>query len=173
MHVQNMAYDFCDHIIASNDKVENISLVQTKTYDHAGRLLTEARLVNDWVSDTLRYNYDELGHIANIKRVNGNHSLVSTNHYNLRGWLTSIESPLFSQKLYYTDGIGAPCYNGNISSMSWKTSANPDIRGYRFEYDLLSRLKNATYGEGETLSLNVNRFNEQITGYDKMVISWD
>ena len=167
MHVQNMAYDFCDHITASNDKVENISLVQTKTYDHAGRLLTEARLVNDILSDTLRYNYDELGHIANVKRVNGNHSLTSTNRYNLRGWLTSIESPLFSQKLYYTDGIGIPYYNGNISSMTWKTSANPDIRGYRFEYDLLSRLKNATYGEGEDLSLNVNRFNEQITGYDK------
>ncbi|MBT9860693.1 RHS repeat-associated core domain-containing protein, partial [Bacteroides xylanisolvens] len=167
VHVQNMVYDFCDHITASNDKVENISLVQTKTYDHAGRLLTEARLVNDLVSDTLRYNYDELGHIANVKRVNGNHSLTSTNRYNLRGWLTSIESPLFSQKLYYTDGIGTPCYNGNISSMTWKTSANLDIRGYRFEYDLLSRLKNATYGEGEDLSLNVNRFNEQITGYDK------
>ena len=94
--------------------------------------MTEARLVNDLVSDTLRYNYDELGHIANVKRVNGNHSLTSTNRYNLRGWLTSIESPLFSQKLYYTDGIGIPCYNGNISSMTWKTSANPDIRGYRF-----------------------------------------
>ena len=90
-----MAYDFCDHITASNDKVENISLVQTKTYDHAGRLLTEARLVNDILSDTLRYNYDELGHIANIKRVNGNHSLTSINRYNLRGWLTSIKSPLF------------------------------------------------------------------------------
>ncbi|MEB3372501.1 hypothetical protein SFC43_00240 [Bacteroides sp. CR5/BHMF/2] len=64
-----------------------------------------------------------------------------TNRYNLRGWLTSIESPLFSQKLYYTDGIGTPCYNGNISSMSWKTGVDTDVRNYCFEYDLLSRLK--------------------------------
>ena len=167
VHVQSMAYDFCDHVIASSDKVENISLVQHKTYDHAGRLLTEARLVNGLASDTLTYNYDELGRIASFKRGNGTHSLTLTNRYNLRGWLTSIESPLFSQKLYYTDGIGTPCYNGNISSMSWKTGVDTDIRNYRFEYDLLSRLKNATYGEGEKLSLNTNRFNEQITGYDK------
>ena len=167
VHVQSMAYDFCDHVIASSDKVENISLVQHKTYDHAGRLLTEARLVNDLASDTLTYNYDELGRIASFKRGNGTHSLTLTNRYNLRGWLTSIESPLFSQKLYYTDGIGTPCYNGNISSMSWKTGVDTDVRNYRFEYDLLSRLKNATYGEGEKLSLNTNRFNEQITGYDK------
>ena len=167
VHVQSMAYDFCDHVIASSDKVENISLVQHKTYDHAGRLLTEARLVNGLASDTLTYNYDELGRIASFKRGNGTHSLTLTNRYNLRGWLTSIESPLFSQKLYYTDGIGTPCYNGNISSMSWKTGVDTDVRNYRFEYDLLSRLKNATYGEGEKLSLNTNRFNEQITGYDK------
>ena len=37
---------------------------------YTSRLLTEARLVNDLPSDTLRYNYDELGRIANIKRVN-------------------------------------------------------------------------------------------------------
>lgn len=167
VHVQSMAYDFCDHVIAFSDKVENISLVQHKTYDHAGRLLTEARLVNDLASDTLTYHYDELGRIASFKRGNGTHSLTLTNRYNLRGWLTSIESPLFSQKLYYTDGIGTPCYNGNISSMSWKTGVDTDVRNYRFEYDLLSRLKNSTYGEGEKLSLNANRFNEQITGYDK------
>nr|WP_285827606.1 RHS repeat-associated core domain-containing protein [Bacteroides acidifaciens] len=51
--------------------------------------------------------------------------------------------------------------------MTWTTSAAPFIRGYRFEYDQLSRLKNAAYGEGEGLSLNINRFNEQVSGYDK------
>ncbi len=40
--------------------------------------------------------------------------------------------------------------------------------GYRFTYDGLSRLKNASYGEGATFATNQNRFNEQITGYDKM-----
>ena len=28
-------------------------------------------------------------------------------------------------------------------------------------------MKDAIYGEGNNLSMNLNRFNEQITGYDK------
>ena len=41
-------------------------------------------------------------------------------------------------------------------------------QGYSFTYDGLSRLKDAVYGEGASLNQNRNRFNEQITGYDKM-----
>ena len=41
-------------------------------------------------------------------------------------------------------------------------------KGYSFTYDGLSRLKDAVYGEGASLNQNRNRFNEQITGYDKM-----
>ncbi len=70
----------------------------------------------------------------------------------------------------------SPCYNGNISSVFWRTAQNdasnalvssPE-RGYLFTYDGLSRLKDAVYGEGTSLNQNRNRFNEQITGYDKM-----
>lgn len=165
--VQNMAYNFSGKVVASNNQVEKISYSKKNTFDHAGHLLTETHLINDVVTGTFMYNYDELGRIASIKRGNGTPSLTSTHHYNLRGWLTSIENPLFSQKLYYTDGIGTSYYNGNISSMNWKTYTDSDIRGYCFDYDLLSRLKNATYGEGEGLDRNINCFNEQITGYDK------
>ena len=52
--------------------------------------------------------------------------------------------------------------------MSWKAGSETTDRGYRFTYDGLSRLKDATYGEGNDLTTNPNRFNEQITGYDKM-----
>ena len=41
------------------------------------------------------------------------------------------------------------------------------VRGYKFTYDRLARIKNAAYGEGDNLSLNTNRFSEQVTGYDK------
>ena len=93
--------------------------------------------------------------------------LTTTNQYNIRNWLTSVQSPLFSQNLYYTDGTGTPCYNGNISSMTWKAGNEKVTRGYRFEYDPLSRLKNAAYGEGELLALKPDHYDEQITGYDK------
>ncbi|WP_270439471.1 RHS repeat domain-containing protein [Bacteroides bouchesdurhonensis] len=52
--------------------------------------------------------------------------------------------------------------------MSWKSGAETSERGYHFTYDGLSRLKDAIYGEGISLAVNPNRFNEQITGYDKM-----
>ena len=88
--------------------------------------------------------------------------------YNIRNWLTGIEGGKFSQSLHYTDGLGVPCYNGNISSMTWKSGAGATPRGYKFSYDRLGRLTDAEYGEGPSLSVNTNRFNEQVTGYDKM-----
>ena len=104
---------------------------------------------------------------------------MRTNYsYNLRSWLKGVSSPLFSQTLNYQETINdiAPCYNGNISSLFWRTAQNnasnalissPE-KGYGFTYDGLSRLKDAVYGEGTSLNQNRNRFNEQITGYDKM-----
>ena len=70
----------------------------------------------------------------------------------IRDWMTSIESPLFKEELHYTDGTGTPCYNGNISSISWKAGEEQTTRGYRFTYDGLDRMKKAEYGEGERLA---------------------
>ena len=52
--------------------------------------------------------------------------------------------------------------------MTWKSGAGATPRGYKFSYDRLGRLTDAEYGEGPSLSVNTNRFNEQVTGYDKM-----
>jgi len=81
--------------------------------------------------------------------------------------MTDIESPLFKEELHYTDGTGTPRYNGNISSISWKAGEEQTTRGYRFTYDGLNRMKMAEYGEGEQLAYNPNRFNEEVTAYDK------
>ena len=51
--------------------------------------------------------------------------------------------------------------------MIWHSGSEAGLRGYKFTYDGFSRLKDAIYGEGEQLSNNLNRFNEQVTGYDK------
>ena len=121
--------------------------------------------------------YDEVGRLLVDKR-NGVSELRTNYRYNLRSWLKGVSSPLFSQTLSYQETINdiAPCYNGNISSMFWRTAQNnasnalissPE-KGYSFTYDGLSRLKDAVYGEGASLNQNRNRFNEQITGYDKM-----
>ena len=87
--------------------------------------------------------------------------------YNIRNWLTSIESPLFKQKMYYVDGAGIPCYNGNISSVTWQSALSGKLSGYKFSYDGLNRMKDAMYGEGSSLDVNPGYFNEQVAGYDK------
>ena len=115
--------------------------------------------------------YDEIGRLKTEKRTG--HSKLRTDYtYNLRSWTKGINGPLFHQTLNYQESIDGttPCYNGNISSMTWKSggSAATNEMGYRFTYDGLSRMKDAIYGETNTLSINQNRFSEQITGYDKM-----
>ena len=87
--------------------------------------------------------------------------------YNVRGWLSQIENPLFHQNLHYTDGAGVPCYGGNISSMTWSADSS-DLRGYRFFYDGFSRLTDVVYAGGCPLNENPNRFSEHVTSYDKM-----
>lgn len=59
---------------------------------------------------------------------------------NIRNWLTQISGILFEQNLYYNTGNGSQCYNGNIGSMTWK-SGEDGIRGYKFTYDNMSRMK--------------------------------
>ncbi|UVR75113.1 RHS repeat-associated core domain-containing protein [Bacteroides xylanisolvens] len=155
-----------------------VTEVHTYTYDLANRLLKSVYQLNDKDSITLVDNiYDEVGRLF-VDRRNGVPELRTNYSYNLRSWLKGVSSPLFSQTLNYQETINdiAPCYNGNISSLFWRTAQNnasnalissPE-KGYGFTYDGLSRLKDAVYGEGTSLNQNRNRFNEQITGYDKM-----
>ena len=149
-----------------------ITEVRNYTYDLANRLLQTTYQLNDDAPVILVDNvYDEIGRLKTEKRTG--HSKLRTDYaYNLRSWTKGINDPLFHQTLNYQESIDGttPCYNGNISSMTWKSggSAATNEMGYRFTYDGLSRMKDAIYGETNTLSINQNRFSEQITGYDKM-----
>ena len=156
----------------------SVTEVHTYTYDLANRLLKSVYQLNDNAPITLVDNvYDEAGRLL-VDRRNGVPELRTNYSYNLRSWLKGVSNPLFSQTLNYQEAINdiSPCYNGNISSLFWRMAQNnasnalissPE-KGYSFTYDGLSRLKDAVYGEGTSLNQNRNRFNEQITGYDKM-----
>ena len=136
-------------------------------YDTMDRLLKVYHRLDDREEETVCDNvYDDLGRIVADRR-NGTDNLRTGYVYNIRNWMTAIESPLFREELHYTDGTGTPCYNGNISSISWKAGEEQTTRGYRFTYDGLDRMKTAEYGEGERLAANPNRFNEEVTAYDK------
>ena len=136
-------------------------------YDTMERLLKVYFRMDDKEEELVCDNvYDDLGRIVANRR-NGTDNLRTGYAYNIRNWITAIESPLFKEELHYTDGTGTPCYNGNISSISWKAGEEQTTRGYRFTYDGLDRMKMAEYGEGEQLASNPNRFNEEVTAYDK------
>ena len=146
---------------------EILSDSYTYEYDHAERLVKALHRLGDAQEVILIDNvYDDLGRLSRKTFHNG---LLNTSYsYNIRSWLTGITGSSFEQVLHYTDGTGIPYYNGNISSMVWKSGEDDIMRGYHFTYDNLNRLTNAVYGEGSVLVQNQNRFNEQVTGYDKM-----
>jgi len=154
------------HIHTAPDKPSQTELY-TYEYDHSDRLVSVSHSVNGCPSVYLmQHNYDEFCRLSGTLFHNGKMMVEYT--YNVRDWMTSISSTEFNQTLHYTDGPSTPLYNGNISSMTWSAGNTSVIKGYTFTYDGLNRLRDAVYGEGGGLSFNTNRFNEQVTEYDKM-----
>lgn len=113
----------------------------------------------------ISYQYDTARRIQ-FKDV-GMNGVITRYIYDIHDQMTESTSPFFSQQLFYHNGTGTPCYNGNISSMTWKSESDANMRGYRFKYDGLNRLVHAEYGEKDDMSLNRGRYDEGITSYDK------
>ena len=140
--------------------------VYTYSYDHADRVSKVEHTLGGTKITLADYTYDSFGRLS-TKSLHGSAANKLTYAYNLRSWLTGITSTRFTQNLYYNTGVGTARYNGNISSMTWKFGNESTVRGYKFTYDGLDRMLNATYGETAGISTNANRFSENVTGYDK------
>ncbi|MCF6403125.1 type III secretion system effector protein [Chitinophaga filiformis] len=138
------------------------TLLTSMTYDHAGRLLTVRKRLNDDVSQERLIsanNYDELGQLK-LKRLGmGTTGSVidSLNYtYNIRGWLQGINmnfvnsgtstSNWFGQELSYDYGFDSSQYNGNISGVKWKTRAD-SAWAYGYNYDKANRLTGAYFSQ--------------------------
>jgi len=135
----------------------------TYSYNHADRLLKVEHTLGGTKITLADYAYDNLGRLQS-KSLHGSATNKLTYAYNVRGWLTGISGTKFTQNLYYNTGNGTARYNGSISSMTWKAGNESTVRGYKFTYDGLDRLLNATYGE---TAANTDRFSENVTAYDK------
>ena len=140
--------------------------VYTYSYDHADRVSKVEHTLGGTKITLADYTYDSFGRLS-TKSLHGSAANKLTYAYNLRSWLTGITSTRFTQNLYYNTGVGTARYNGSISSMTWKSGNESTVRGYKFTYDGLDRMLNATYGETAGISTNANRFSENVTGYDK------
>ena len=140
--------------------------VYTYTYDHADRISKVQHSLGSTAITLYDATYDNFGRLL-TKQYHGTSTNKLTYTYNLRSWLTGISGTRFTQNLYYNTGVGTAKYNGSISSMTWKSGNESTVRGYKFTYDGLDRMLNATYGETAGISTNANRFSENVTGYDK------
>jgi len=134
------------------------------SYDHAGRLTDTYHSIikNNVTISTINLcslQYDELGRVFKKTLHGGLQSILQT--YNVRSWIKSINSPVFSETLFYQDApTGATAlYNGNISAMQWGNNGLQD-KQYLFTYDQLNRLKKAKYSPGES-------YNEEVGSYDR------
>ena len=140
--------------------------VYTYTYDHADGISKVRHSLGGTSITLYDATYDNFGRLL-TKQYHGTSTNKLTYAYNLRSWLTGISGTCFTQNLYYNTGVGTAKYNGSISSMTWKSGNESTVRGYKFTYDGLDRVLNATYGETASISTNANRFSENVTGYDK------
>ena len=170
-NVVNTTYSFTDKplvVTRTHNGGAGFSMSETYTYsyDHADRLIKTEHTLNGSTITMAEYTYDNLGRMSS-KRFHGKEAFRTDYTYNIRNWLTGMSGDLFTQNLHYTDGVGTACYNGNISSMIWQSGNETTVRGYKYTYDGLNRMKNGTYGEGNTLSTNAGRYSEIANNYDK------
>ena len=171
-------YDITSTVYTFSDKPSGVSHthtasgkstrteVYTYTYDHADRISKVRHSLGGTSITLYDATYDNFGRLL-TKQYHGTSTNKLTYAYNLRSWLTGISGTCFTQNLYYNTGVGTAKYNGSISSMTWKSGNESTVRGYKFTYDGLDRVLNATYGETASISTNANRFSENVTGYDK------
>lgn len=112
---------------------------------------------------SISYTYDALGQLKSVTRPFGSEQGGIVNYeYDLHGWTKQITTNSFKERLFYADGPGIPCYNGNISSLTWENAGYKQRRGYKFTYDNLNRITNAVYGERDDLSDKADHYNETL-----------
>lgn len=154
-------------IFPNNSISDTLACTTIYNYHSNSGLLTTKQLAikygnTERMQQIQQFVYDDIGRITSVGR-GGSAGLVSYN-YNLRGWQTDISGQGFEEHLYYTNGSGVPCYNGNISSLQWKAYGDEYMRGYKYTYDTWNRLTDAIYGE-RNFDKHHNRYDERVLEY--------
>lgn len=165
-------YDFgnkviCSYLAHNNPTGSDTERVMTNyDYDHAGRLLTVTKLLNDSAATrrlVARNNYDALGQL--LRKELGQKSSTDTTalnnqdySYNIRGWLKGMNwnygaasgpttsqmniasNKWFAMDLSYDWGYAASQFNGNIAGQRWQSAGDGAERSYGYGYDGANRL---------------------------------
>jgi len=186
-------YDFTGKVLKTKrvhtSSLDGFTSLETFEYDHAGRLLKTYHSMDGADNVLIAENsYNEIGELIerNHYAPNGQKLQSVDFKYNIRGWLTGInntelddgENDLFGMDLYYNNAPSVngqtpeARYNGNIAAMSWKTDnkeGSPKASIYGYGYDMLERLKTASYAEksGSNWNIASNQYDVAISDYDK------
>ena len=112
------------------------------------------------------YAYDGVGRLGGKDRqLHGTRKSHCSYTYDVHGWLTGVTNGVFQELLHYADGLDGGCWNGNISTVKWRSGSNGSYEGYNLKYDGCNRLHSAVYGEGNNLTSHSDYFNENVV-YD-------
>ncbi|UOQ54228.1 DUF6443 domain-containing protein [Hymenobacter cellulosivorans] len=126
-----------------------VTVAESFTYDHAGRLLTNAQQLPGEVQPTVlaTLHYNEIGQLQQKQLTLGAQNVDY--QYNIRGWLTHLNdaaqrdpNDLWGMELYYNHGFTRDYhqYGGNITGQKWRSKSDSVTRAYGYIYDLSSRL---------------------------------
>ncbi|SIS86428.1 DUF6443 domain-containing protein [Belliella pelovolcani] len=145
-----------------NGNVYNV--LRTYVYNPNGSLAQVKHKINSEAEQIIVQNtYSEVGELINKSNPAAGLGYV----YNIRGWLTeinSLDSRIFNQKLYYQSNAGVNRFNGNVSRIDWKGEDN-NWRRYYYFYDNSNRITNANYDRIGTTTEN-NRFSVNNITYE-------
>ena len=147
----------------------------TYTHDHWGRPLKTTHSYGNGIQAVLHDNvYDGIGRLMADNRC-GALSLPTSYAYNVRSWLTGIQSDLFCEVMSYeAPGTGITSrWGGNISQIVWRSGAETNSRKYAFTYDGYGRLAGAAYSSlraGDYSTSYAYDANSNLTSITRMAI---
>ena len=167
-------YDFNGRILKSQE-IHEIDANNTEIldniyeYDHAGRVTSHKISIDNTILSHINFHYDELGRLSKKEYISGTYMLEESIDYNIRGWLTSKSSSVFSMQLNYeTSNItNLRRYDGSISEWIWKQGTDAQ-QMYVFKYDGINQLLEAIpyKNSGTSWVANTNNYTERNISYD-------
>ncbi|MDO8898959.1 MAG: hypothetical protein Q7V19_15015, partial [Bacteroidales bacterium] len=160
-------YSFSGQLIQSKNLLNNgprgiISYTFDHAYDHDWRPIGTQLTYGGTTQQLNMKQYNEVGQLQNsfLHGSEAQHLHARNYTYNIRGWLTGINSletsstGAFAQKIYYNEvpsymaGKATARYNGNIQAYEWRNQGITQAgfaSGYVFSYDKLNRLTKALF----------------------------
>ena len=180
--VATTQYSFSDRVLrahlshqksGTNGQTHNI--LTKLNYDHAGRLLSVVKKINNQAEKILVENsYNELGQLItkSLAPYYGSNGLETLSYaFNIRGWITGVNKDYisgasttrwFGFELGFDhtatsvagQSFSAAMLDGNISGTVWKSKGDGEIRKYDYSYDLANQLKTADFNQYTGSSFN-------------------